>query len=90
MMIRRAWRSLRRLFADPDDTRAVFEIIDALPGRSGERAFRRLSGLPPFTSLLPPGAVAVLCAPRDPGAHHYELSGDVAARGRLLVRGEDA
>lgn len=40
---RRAWRALRRLFADPDDTRAVFEIIDALPGRSGERAYRRFA-----------------------------------------------
>jgi len=38
-----AWRALQRLFADPDDTAAVFEIIDALPGRSGERAYRRFA-----------------------------------------------
>lgn len=36
-----AWRALGRLWEDPDDTSAVFEIIDALPGRAGERAFVR-------------------------------------------------
>ena len=36
-----AWRSLRRLIQDPDDTTRVFEIIDALSGRSGERQLRR-------------------------------------------------
>ncbi len=38
---RDAWRALGRLWEDPDDTTAVFQIIDALPGRAVERAFRR-------------------------------------------------
>ncbi len=36
-----AYRAWKRLSADPDDTGVVFEIIDALSGRSGERAYRR-------------------------------------------------
>ena len=36
----RAWRRLRQ---DPDDTAAVFEILDALRGRSGERMFVRFA-----------------------------------------------
>jgi ubiquinone biosynthesis protein COQ4 len=36
-----AWRALVRLRQDPDDTAAVFEIIRALTGKSGERQFRR-------------------------------------------------
>jgi len=38
-----AWRALRQLIADPDDTEAVFVIIDALSGRSGERIFQRFA-----------------------------------------------
>lgn len=40
---RDAWRALRRLFADPDDTAAVFEVLDALPGRSYERMYERFA-----------------------------------------------
>ena len=36
-----AWRSLRALMNDPDDTAKVFDIIDALSGNSGERLFSR-------------------------------------------------
>lgn len=36
-----AWRALRILFRNPDDTKQVFRIIDALTGRSGERLFER-------------------------------------------------
>jgi len=36
-----AWRALRRLISNPDDTAEVFVIIDALSGRSGERLYRR-------------------------------------------------
>ena len=38
-----AWRSLQKLDRDPDDTAAVFEIIAALTGKSGERQFRRFA-----------------------------------------------
>lgn len=38
---RDAWASLQRLRHDPDDTRAVFEIIDALSGPGTDRLFRR-------------------------------------------------
>ncbi len=36
-----AYRAWKRLWANPDDTVAVFEIFDALRGRSEERVFRR-------------------------------------------------
>lgn len=38
----RAWRALRQLLEDPDDTSRVFVIIDALSGRSPHRALSRL------------------------------------------------
>ncbi|MDX2166249.1 MAG: Coq4 family protein [Deltaproteobacteria bacterium] len=37
----RAWRAIRALIKDPDDTARVFDIIDALSGNSGERIFQR-------------------------------------------------
>jgi ubiquinone biosynthesis protein COQ4 len=36
-----AWRAIRVLLKDPDDTGQVFRIIDALSGNSGERIFQR-------------------------------------------------
>ena len=36
-----AWRAIRALLRDPDDTAQVFRIVDALSGRTGERVFRR-------------------------------------------------
>ncbi len=39
----KAYRAWKRLWADPDNTAAVFEIFDALRGRSEERVFRRFS-----------------------------------------------
>ncbi len=38
---RDAWQALQRLRADPDDTRAVFEIIDALSGPGVDKMFQR-------------------------------------------------
>lgn len=37
----RAWRAIRALIKDPDDTARVFDIIDALSGNSGEAVFQR-------------------------------------------------
>ncbi len=56
-------------------------------GCESERAFRHLSGLPLFTSLLAPGSVAVTCASIRPGSERYELSGDHAGEGWLVVVG---
>ena len=36
-----AWLAIRALLRDPDDTRQVFKIVDALSGRTGWRIFRR-------------------------------------------------
>jgi ubiquinone biosynthesis protein COQ4 len=36
-----ALRAIRALTANPDDTARVFDVIDALSGRSGERMFER-------------------------------------------------
>jgi ubiquinone biosynthesis protein COQ4 len=49
---RRAWRALRRLVADPERTEAVFELIHALAGRSGERLYRRFLATPEGRQLL--------------------------------------
>ena len=38
-----ALRGIRALLRDPDDTSKVFDIIDALSGRSIERSFRPAS-----------------------------------------------
>ena len=38
---RDAWRSLQKLRRDPDDTGAVFEIIEALSGPGDDKNFRR-------------------------------------------------
>ena len=37
-----AWRAMRRLLADPDDTTQVFNIIEALKGDSLSKATQRL------------------------------------------------
>lgn len=37
-----AWRAMRRLLADPDDTTQVFNIIEALKGDSLSQATHRL------------------------------------------------
>ncbi|HZR84017.1 MAG TPA: Coq4 family protein [Candidatus Binatia bacterium] len=37
----RAFRAVRALIQNPDDTPKVFDIIDALSGNAGERLFRR-------------------------------------------------
>jgi ubiquinone biosynthesis protein COQ4 len=47
-----AWRALRALLRDPDDTRRVFEVIDALSGRSGERLFERFRATPSGARIL--------------------------------------
>lgn len=36
-----AWRAIRALIQNPDDTGQVFRVIDALSGNSGERTFQR-------------------------------------------------
>jgi ubiquinone biosynthesis protein COQ4 len=36
-----AWRALARLVRNPDETKHVFDLIDALAGNSGERMLRR-------------------------------------------------
>lgn len=41
--IREAWRAIRALMKNPDDTGQVFKIIRALSGDSGEREFQRFS-----------------------------------------------
>ncbi|MCC6640936.1 MAG: hypothetical protein IT386_07210 [Deltaproteobacteria bacterium] len=47
-----AWRALRILLRDPDDTKQVFRIIDALSGRSGERIFERFRQTPAGARIL--------------------------------------
>jgi len=47
-----AYRAWKRLWANPDDTAAVFEILDALRGRSDERVFRRFAASPQGQQIL--------------------------------------
>jgi ubiquinone biosynthesis protein COQ4 len=49
---RRAWRALRGLIADSGRTDLAIEIIDALAGRSFERAFETFRGDPEGRRLL--------------------------------------
>lgn len=43
---REAWRAMRGLLSDPDDTSQVFRIVGALSGNSGERTYRRFEHSP--------------------------------------------
>lgn len=36
-----AWRAIRALVANPDDTAQAFRVVSALSGKSGERLYRR-------------------------------------------------
>lgn len=47
-----AYRAWKRLWADPDDTAAVFEILEALRGGSDERVFRRFAASPQGRQIL--------------------------------------
>jgi ubiquinone biosynthesis protein COQ4 len=65
-----AWRAIRALLANPDDTARVFDVIDALSGRSGERMFRRFQASPTGARIL---------------AERRELLPTLADRGGLLA-----
>ena len=47
-----AWRAVRALLRNPDDTKRVFNVIDALSGRSGERLFERFRATPSGARIL--------------------------------------
>lgn len=47
-----AWRAMRTLISDPDDTSQVFHIIEALKGDSLTRALKRLQASPSGRQLL--------------------------------------
>jgi len=47
-----AWRAVRILFANPDDTGQVFRIIDALTGKAGLRIFDRFLNDPMGARIL--------------------------------------
>jgi ubiquinone biosynthesis protein COQ4 len=48
----KAWRAIRALLRDPDDTGQVFKIVDALSGSAGERLFRRFRATPNGARIL--------------------------------------
>lgn len=47
-----AWRAIRVLLKNPDDTGQVFRIIDALSGNSGEKTFQRFRNDPVGARIL--------------------------------------
>jgi ubiquinone biosynthesis protein COQ4 len=47
-----AMRAVRRLFADPEDTRQIFAIFRAMRGRSGVKAFARFRNSPTGSAVL--------------------------------------
>ncbi len=49
---RRAWRALRELIDDPDQTEKAFEVLHALDGPSEERTFREFTRHPEGLRLL--------------------------------------
>jgi ubiquinone biosynthesis protein COQ4 len=50
--LRRAWRALRALVAQPERTDQVFELIQALSGNAGEKLFQRFCKDPEGRQLL--------------------------------------
>ncbi len=52
MQWRRARTALRTLVRDPERTEQVFELIQALAGRSGERVYQRFCADPEGRRLL--------------------------------------
>ena len=56
----RALRAVRRLLKNPEETEHVFEILDALRGRSSERGFRKLNRLRPDLVAEQPEMLALL------------------------------
>lgn len=53
----RALRAMRRLVADKDDTEQVFEIMNALSGRSPDWGYARMLTTPEGSSGLSSGRV---------------------------------
>ncbi len=49
---RRAWRAMRRLITDPEQTELAFEAIAALSGRDFERLFQRFVAHPDGRALF--------------------------------------
>jgi len=47
-----AFRAIRALLRDPDDTGQVFKIVDALSGNTGARLFRRFQSTPSGPRIL--------------------------------------
>lgn len=47
-----AFRAIKRLFADPDDTAQIFIILRAMRGNSGRRAFARFAASPNGAAIL--------------------------------------
>lgn len=47
-----AWRALSALVRNPDQTKHVFELIDALSGKSGERLYERFRATPSGKRIL--------------------------------------
>jgi len=47
-----AWRAIRVLLRNPDDTGQVFRIIDALSGNSGEKLYQRFRSDPTGARIL--------------------------------------
>lgn len=58
-----AWRAIRKLIANPDDTALVFEIIEALSGKSRTRVWDRFTRTESGQRLLAarPNILAKLC-----------------------------
>ncbi|MGH0034755.1 MAG: Coq4 family protein [Myxococcota bacterium] len=75
-----AWKAIRALLRDPDDTSQVFLIIEALSGGSFERLFQRFAGTPTGQAVLRDGRrlverlddrEALLALPSDTLGHQY-------------------
>ena len=100
-----ALRALRELVRDPDDLPKVFEIIDALPGRSLERVLARtrrsdagrrlLSTRPDLGALLSDRAALAALPPGTLGRAYFEVTekAQISAQGIVdasMAAGDDA
>ncbi len=90
---RKARRSLQTLIDDPERTDQVFELIDALAGRSGERLFQRFLRHPEGRRLLDerPELLAALSPPARlaalPAGSFGRAYADFMRQGRLRAEG---
>jgi hypothetical protein len=64
-------------------------FAESIEDCEARRGFHAVPGHGPFTMLLVPGSVVVLCAPSHPGSYGYAVHGEAAFEGVVEVAGDE-